>query len=75
MKIIIQGIPGEGKTTMALLIADALAHAGLDFELIDPDVINVDAALANPLQGQRASALRNRDYNIIIETVQTSKSK
>lgn len=71
MKITIEGHPGEGKTTIALLIAGALKHAGIDFVVDDPDVDDIDEALANPLLPMWVQALSNKDdHGIMIETRQ-----
>lgn len=74
MKITVSGTPNEGKTTIALLIADALAHAGIDVTVEDPDVEDLGTALCDPLLGVRAAALRAKDgFNVVVNTVQVQE--
>ena len=75
MKIIIEGVCAEGKTTIALLIKRALREAGIS------QVNNFDydcqfVTMPASLQDQRVKALAARsDFIIDIETVQTKKEK
>jgi len=74
MKITIEGHCAEGKTTISLLIANALRVAGFAVANNDYDVMNT--APHPKLQEQRVKALSTRDDLIIdIETVQTKKEK
>ena len=74
MKITVSGLPGEGKTTIALLIAAALINAGIDATVEDEDVQDLGEALDNPLQPKRMQALASKEgFNIVIDTVQPPK--
>lgn len=75
MKIIIEGVCAEGKTTIALLIKRALLEAGISqVDNLDYDCQNV--SMPASLQAQRVKALAARsDFAIVIETVQTRKEK
>lgn len=76
MKITVQAAPNRGKTTVALLIADALAHVGIDVTVEDPDVQDLGTALPDPLIAVRAAALASREgFNVVVATVQVRKDE
>jgi cytidylate kinase len=68
LKITIEGPTGSGKTTLSLLIADALMLAGFGVNNEDFDVVN--DVNASELQERRLRALTNKDTLIDIETHQ-----
>lgn len=72
MKITIEAGPGEGKTTISMLIAHALRSAGFGVYEGDSDVKH---ATHNPgLQAKRIEAMVAKDVLIDIETVQIRKA-
>ena len=78
MKITIQGLPGEGKTTIALIVAHALMKEGFDVSIVDADIApvsraEVQAVELSHLQSQRVRALLDKDTAISVETVQAKK--
>jgi tRNA uridine 5-carbamoylmethylation protein Kti12 len=69
MKIIIGGFAGEGKTTLAKLIADTLTKKGFQVDNKDPDVFDgVD------FQDKRLEDLKDKLDIIEIETIQTVRN-
>lgn len=78
MKITIEGVCAEGKTTIAKLLAHALREAGFGVNVNDPDISTpepVPTLEEQWLQMQRVAALLAKDLLIDIETVQTKKEK
>ena len=75
IKITVSGKCAEGKTTMSLLIADALRQAGFTVNNTDFDV--QESSHGNELmQCQRINALAKKyaDDPIVIETVQLRRN-
>jgi nucleoside-triphosphatase THEP1 len=68
MKIVIAGARGEGKTTIARLIVEALEKAGIFVKDVnDEDYL---ASLSNKdLQEKRLNSLK-RDLNVVVESIQ-----
>ena len=75
MKITVTGTVAEGKTTIALLIAEALSKAGIEFNLHDEDVTDWSSSSTSLLQGQRLRALSEKGLCVDIDTVQTSRTE
>jgi len=77
MKITITGVTAEGKTTLSLLIAEALTNAGLQVSNTDEDAINArryNRLINDRIQLRRLEGLVEKRIPIVIETVQEKKS-
>lgn len=74
MKIVIYGMPAEGKTTIALLIQEALMRAGFGVHNADIDV-RAGGDYLKEFQARRVEALVKKDTLIDIETVQLRKTE
>lgn len=74
MKITVQGLPGEGKTTLALYLAEVLMSAGFGVNVEDVDVSDLEARLGQRQQ-QRMEALRAKELTIDIVTCQAAKAE
>jgi len=69
MKIIIQGTPGEGKSVLALVVAEALIKAGIDVTVEDDDVLDLDRALSSPMLPVALQVLRMREgFHALVRT-------
>jgi hypothetical protein len=76
MKIIIEGRPAEGKTTVALIIAEALLRHGYGLNVEDGDLplgLNSAAACDEAGHQHRCWALAAKGLNVEIVTVQAQR--
>jgi Mrp family chromosome partitioning ATPase len=68
LKITIEGNPGEGKTSLAVTVATALAENGMEVDLKDIDLPTDDLATQAKIAGNAVDRLRG--LKVVVESVQ-----